>query len=626
MCGIAGQFNRDPARGVDGALIRRMCDTIVHRGPDDEGQFVRGSVGLGVRRLRIIDLEQGHQPMTTQDGRVTIAFNGEIYNYRELRHGLESRGHRFATASDTECILHAYVENGVDCLAGLNGIFAIAIWDETRQRLFLARDRIGVKPLYVYDDGESIAFASELKTLLSVASVPRELDHDAFAYYLRYGYVGAPATLLRHIRKLPPAHYMTAGRDDTSTHRYWNLSYATENLSEDEYAARVYDTLRRSMTRQLVSDVPVGAFLSGGLDSSSIVQLMTEITGRPVNTYSIGFEGDDSFHNELPDAARIAARYKTHHHEILVQPDVARRVPDLVRQLDQPLSDSSFVVTYLLSRLARESVTVALSGVGGDEIFGGYRRYLGPRIARYYKSVPSHARRAASSAFSRLKVDRGSALRNYMRLARAFVTSHQMPAFEQYDRFVQLTSDAQLAGLGQRPARGAELIAERRMFFDQPTDGDSVTRMMHLDLNTSLPESLLMLTDSMSMASSVEVRVPFLDHELVELVASIPSSLKIKGLRLRHIQKRSMEGHLPRHVFTKRKWGFGCPVGGWFRRELKELLRDTLQSDRLRRQGLLHADAVQRIITDHERCQEDNSDLLLALLTFQLWHSEWLGS
>jgi asparagine synthase (glutamine-hydrolysing) len=341
-----------------------------------------------------------------------------------------------------------------------------------------------------------------------------------------------------------------------------------------------------------------------------------------VNTYSIGFEGDDSFHDELPDAARIAAQYQSHHHEILVRPDVAARVPDLIRQLDQPLADSSFIVTNLLSQLARQTVTVALSGVGGDEIFGGYRRYLGPRISRYYKSLPAPARRAMSSTFSRLKVDRGSALRNYARLARAFVTSHEMPVFEQYDGYVRLTSDAMLADLLRDPANGAELIAQRRMSFDQP--GDPVTGMMHLDLNTSLPASLLLLTDSMSMAASVEVRVPFLDHELVELAASIPSSLKIKGLRLRHIQKRSMEGHLPRHVFTKRKWGFGCPVGRWFRRELKELLHDTLAPDRLRREGLLNTSAVQQIIANHESYREDNSDLLLGLLTFELWHNEWL--
>jgi asparagine synthase (glutamine-hydrolysing) len=625
MCGIAGRFNRDPADSVDCAEIRRMCDTIVHRGPDDEGQFVDGSVGLGARRLSIIDLVSGRQPMTTPDGRMTIVFNGEIYNYLELRRALESKGHRFRTTSDTECILNAYVEDGPECLAYLNGMFAIAIWDSAAQQLFLARDRVGIKPLYVYDDGNSIRFASELKALLSDSSIPRDLDPEAFAYFVRYGYVAAPATMFRRVRKLPAAHYLIVGRDRTIERQFWTLSYASDHLSEDEHASRVFDVLERCVRRQLVSDVPLGAFLSGGLDSSSIVQLMTDITGGPVNTYSIGFVESDSFYNELPDAARMARRCHTNHHEIRVKADAAKRVQELVHQLDQPLCDSSFVVTYLLSRLAHDTVTVALSGVGGDEIFGGYRRYLGPTLGRFYTSVPTSARRVVSSAVSRLKVDRGSAFRNYARLARAFVMSHHLPAFEQYDRFVQLTSEPQLNALiGDSSANGSELIAARRTFFEQPDGTDPVTGMMHLDLKTSLPESLLMLTDAMSMATSVEVRVPFLDHDLVELVARIPSSLKIKRLRLRHIQKCSMAGHLPQEIFTKHKWGFGCPVGLWFRNELKELLRDTLSPDRVRRHGLFDARAIQQIINAHENYREDNSDVLLALLTFELWHREWL--
>jgi asparagine synthase (glutamine-hydrolysing) len=626
MCGIAGRLNRDSRQCVDPSVIHRMCDTMVHRGPDDVGEFVSGSIGLGVRRLRIIDLEHGHQPMTTQDGRATIVFNGEIYNYRELRDVLESKGHRFTTASDTECILHAYLEYGVDCLAHLNGIFGIAIWDEQLQRLFLARDRIGVKPLYVYDDGQSITFGSELKALLSDPGVPRDLDMDAFAYYLRYGYVAAPATLFRRIRKLPPAHYLVVGREQTSMRRFWDLSYESDGLPEEEYAHRLYEVLRRCVKRQLVSDVPLGVFLSGGLDSSSIVHLVTDVTSAPAETYSIGFEGEDSFHNELPDAARIAAHYGTHHHEILVQPDIASQLPDLVRLLDQPLADSSFVVTYLLSRLARESVTVVLSGVGGDEIFGGYRRYLGPRIWNYYKSVPTPARQLVSSTMARLKVDRGSTVRNYARLARAFVTTDRMPAFEQYDRFVRLTSETTLNALARAPLACSDLIAQRRTLFEAADTTDPVTGMLHLDLKTSLPESLLLLTDSMSMATSVEARVPLLDHELVEAVAATPAALKIKGLRLRHIQKRLMQGYLPREVFQKRKWGFGCPVGRWFRCELREFVRDTLAPESLRHDGLFEPSAVQAIIAAHESYSEDHSDLLLALVTFQLWNRDRLQS
>jgi asparagine synthase (glutamine-hydrolysing) len=601
-----------------------MCQQIVHRGPDDEGQFARGPIGLGVRRLSIIDLEGGHQPMTTVDGLITIVFNGEIYNYRDIRADLESKGHRFRTDSDTECILNCYAEYGLDCLSRLNGMFAIAIWDDAAQRLVLARDRLGIKPLYVCDDGESCTFASETTALLTNSTVPREIDHEALAYYLQYGYVAAPATLFRGIRKLPPAHYMIVSRQGAVTRQFWALDYTAKPLAERDYAERLYHALRRSVGRQLVSDVPLGAFLSGGLDSTSIVHLMTDITGGAVNTYSVGFDGADRFHNELPDAARMAARFQSAHHELRVNGNMAGLIADLARRLDQPLADSSFIVTYLIAQLASRSVKVVMSGVGGDEIFGGYRRYLGAGLGRYYDWVPAPGRRLVRSGVLGLKVDRGTAARNYARLARGFVLAHDLPPFERYDTVVRLLSEPRLNSLLTQPAgRGSGLIAERRAFFEEPQGSDPVNRMMHLDLKTSLPESLLLLTDNMTMATSIEARVPFLDHELVELVARIPSSLKIKGARLRHIQKLSMRPHLPREVFKKRKWGFGCPVGRWFRSDLRELLRDSLAADRVRRKGFFDPLAVEALIEAHESYREDNADVLLGLLTFDLWHSGW---
>jgi len=602
-----------------------MRDTLEHRGPDDAGEFIDGQVAFAVRRLSVIDLEGGHQPISTPDGRFTIAFNGEIYNHRELRRCLEARGRVFATNSDTECLVHAFAVYGPDCLRHVDGMFALAIWDRDERQLFLARDRLGIKPLYVYDDGRSISFASELKALLA-DSIPRELDHEALAYYIRYGYVGAPATLLRHVRKLPAAHYMLCRRDNTIVRPYWTLSYVTDAVREQELPERVYSALQRSVAKQLISDVPVGAFLSGGLDSSSIVRLMTDAEHRPVNTYSIGFAGPDDFYNELPDAAHIAKYYGTTHHEIIVEPDVTELLPRLVRHLDQPLADSSFLVTYLLARAARESVTVTLSGVGGDEIFGGYRRYLGPRLSGYYDRLPSGVHRVAAWATGRVKVDRGSRSRNCARLARAFVTASQLAPFEQYDDFVRLTTESQVGALLLHPGgTDSDLLASRRAFFDAPGDGDPVTSMMHLDLKTSLPESLLLLTDSMTMAASLETRVPLLDHELVELMARIPSSYKIKGLTLRYLQKLSMRPHLPSAVFAKRKWGFGCPVGRWFRKELRELLRDTLAPSRLRQTGLFNPAVVEGIIEAHEQSRADNTDILLGLLTFELWRQDALG-
>jgi asparagine synthase (glutamine-hydrolysing) len=625
MCGIAGRLHFDHAP-VHAPDLAAMCDAIVHRGPDDEGRFVSGAVGLGMRRLSIIDLAGGHQPMQSADGAVTIVFNGEIYNYREVRQQLESRGHRFRTSSDTESILHAYAEHGLDCLRLLNGMFAFAIWDAREARLFMARDRLGIKPLYLYQDARRLVWASEIKALLVDPSIPREVDREALAYFLRYGYVAPPATLLRHVRKLPAAHYLVAAGGNVTVHPYWSIGYAEAGGSEDEHAEAVYGALKQAVRRQLVADVPLGAFLSGGLDSSSIVHLMSEVTGTRVSTYSIGFTGPDVFHSELDDARSLAAHRQTDHHEIVVRPDVAALIPKLVYHLDEPMADSSFVVTYLVSELAVKTVKVILSGVGGDELFGGYRRYLGPRLAPYYGWLPSPIRGAVEGLAARLPVDRGSRWRNYFRLARSFLLAQRLPPYEQYDRAVRLMAEDRVRTLcrGVSPAPSA-LDEARRACFASVAAADPVSRLMHLDVHTSLPESLLLLTDKMTMATSLEARVPFLDHELVELAARVPASLKVKGTRLRHIQKQSMRGHLPDTVLTKKKRGFGFPIGAWFRRDLREMADDLFAPSRLARHGLFDAAVVQRMLRDHQAFAEDYSDALLALLTFELWHERWCG-
>ena len=624
MCGIVGQFSFSN-QPVAASTIQAMCRTIVHRGPDDEGVFTAGQVGLGMRRLSIIDLSGGHQPMHSADGRFTIVFNGEIYNYREIRTSLERQGVRFKTSSDTECILEAYALYGRDCLQLLNGIFAIAIWDAQARELFLARDRFGIKPLYLHQTVTGLAFASEVKALLADGTLSRTLDVEAFSYFLRYGYVASPATLLREVRQLPPAHYLRATAEGVTIAPYWTLEPATsEPLTDQENAERVYELVKQAVKRQMVSDVPIGAFLSGGLDSSSLVHLMSEMTGAGVNTYSIGFAGVDAFHNELDDAKKIAQRYRTNHHEIIVRPDAASLMPRLVNHLDQPLADSSFIVTYLVSELASQTVKVIISGVGGDEIFGGYRRYLGPFLDSYYSAVPAPLRRAVATAASWMPVDRGSTTKNHLRLARAFVTSHGLSSFDRYDRAVQLVDDdllPQLASL--RHSSQSELIEARLQYFNQAPASDPLAQMQRLDYNTSLTDSLLLLTDKMSMATSLEARVPFLDHELVEAISALPSSLKIRNGRLRHIQKLSMKGQLPDEVMRKKKRGFGCPVGAWFRTDLRPLLLDTLSPAALKRQGLLDRATVARLVDEHETYREDRTDVLLALLTFQLWSTEW---
>ncbi|MCH8292489.1 asparagine synthase (glutamine-hydrolyzing), partial [Candidatus Poribacteria bacterium] len=617
MCGIVGLYFFNPEQSVQPHLIQEMCNTIVHRGPDDEGQYVVGPIGLGMRRLSIIDLTGGHQPIYNEDGSLVIVFNGEIYNHRELRLTLESKGHRFKTKSDTECILHAYEEYGPECLQYLNGMFAIAIWDANRRELFLARDRIGIKPLYFYADALHLRFASEIKALLADKTVPRELNEESLTYFFRYGY-GAPSeTLFRGIHKLRPGHYLLANTQTITIHRYWSVEYREDvTRSEEEYAEALYETLKRSVEQRLISDVPLGAFLSGGVDSTSIVHCMHEVTGTAVNTYSIGFTGKDAFHNELSDAQATATVYGTEHHEIIVEPDVAELLPKLVYHLDEPLADSSFVVTYLVSQLARESVKVILSGVGGDELFGGYRRYLGPRLGRYYDWIPRPIQKGVARAVTHLPVDRGSWFKNLFRLARSFAMTHELPAYEQYDGLVQLMPPITWAQLcPELTIDDSQLLIERKQCFEKPNVRDPVTRLLYLDVNTSLVESLLLLTDKMSMATSLEARVPFLDHQLVELAAQIPPSLKIKRTQLRYIQRQSMQGRLPNRVLNKRKRGFGCPIGTWLRKDLAPLLNDLMSPMSIKKRGLFDAVKVGEIITAHAEYRQDYSDLLLALLT-----------
>jgi asparagine synthase (glutamine-hydrolysing) len=600
-----------------------MCDVIAHRGPDDSGVFVDGPVGLGMRRLSIIDIAGGHQPMQTSDGRLTIVFNGEIYNHREVRRGLEALGQRFRTSSDTEVILHAYQRYGTACLQRLNGMFALALWDRAERTLFLARDRVGIKPLYLYEGASELLFASEIKSLLVAGGVPRDLDPEALGYFLRYGYVPSSTSLLSGVHQLLPGHFMLVTPTRTVTEAYWALSYSEEpDRTEGEWAEIIGAGLRDAVERQLVSDVPLGAFLSGGLDSSSMVSLMTEVTGGRVNTYSIGFEGEDAFHSELEDARSVARLFATEHHEIVVKPDVASLVPRLVYHLDQPLADSSFLVTYLVSTLACQTVKVIISGVGGDEIFGGYRRYLGPRLGASYERVPPGVRRWLAHAATRVSVDRGSRLRNLARLGRTFVTGFDRPPYEQYDHAVQMLPDGEVRRLCPWLPSEGRLLQERQRHFDAVVVPDPVTPLLHLDLKTSLVDSLLLLTDKMTMATSLEARVPFLDHELIETVAHVPAGMKVKGTRLRHIQKLAMRGRLPDDVFRRKKRGFGCPVGRWFRGDLRELLRDMLAPDALRADGLFDPAATEAMIAAHEQYREDRSETLLALLTFQIWQSQ----
>jgi asparagine synthase (glutamine-hydrolysing) len=619
MCGIYGFFQRDGAR-ADAKLLVRMGDVIVHRGPDDAGVFDDGPCALGMRRLSIIDLAGGHQPISTADGSLTVVCNGEIYNYRELRAELIAAGHRFKTHSDSEVLLHGYAAWGEGVLNRVNGMYGFALWDARRQTLLVGRDRLGIKPIYWLDDGRRLAFASEAKALLELPSVERAVDPAALGAYLELGYVPAPLSMFRGIRKLPIGGLLKVSAAGVSVRSTWTPPTAVDfATTEADWIAQVRAQLERSVRMQMVSDVPIGAFLSGGIDSSAVLAMMARASEVPVRTYSIGFDGGaaERFFNELDHARELARRFGTDHHEILVRPDVVSLLPKLLWHMDEPIADSAFVTTYLVAEFARRDVKVILSGVGGDELFGGYRRYLGERYLRYVDWLPDIAKRAAAQAAAWLPADRHSKWLNYARLARGFMESARLPFTERYRSYVGVFAPMQAAGL--QLAAGHERFDALGAAFDAAGGEDPLARMFAADALTQLPDDLLLLTDKMTMATSLECRVPLLDHELVELAARIPASIKVAGGELKSLMKKALADVLPREVLYRPKRGFGAPMGAWLKRELAVLLDGALSRESVERRGLLRHAPIAALIDAHRANRVDGTDRLLALLNLEVW-------
>ena len=606
MCGIVGIYHFNSERPVFESDLRAMADRIIHRGPDDAGYHVEANVGIGMRRLSVIDVGGGHQPIYTPDGRYVIVFNGEVYNFREERALLE-RTHAFRTNTDTEVVLFLYAEYGLDFVSHLNGMFALAIWDRAQHELVLVRDHIGIKPLYYYRDSERVVFSSEIKAILAHPDVRVALDLQGMSSFLRHGFTPAPYTLFKGIHKLSAAHWLRLGNGLLEEKEYWRLSYGEKfTQSEGELKERLYALLTDSVRHQMISDVPLGAFLSGGYDSSGIVHLMSEIANIPIKTYSIGFGKGYETYNELEDASRFAHDYRTVHNEIVVRPDAAELFPKLIYSLDEPIADSSFLVTYLVAKLARESVTVILSGVGGDELFGGYRRYLSVSLNRYLNFVPPMLRDKVLGALLRqLPVDRNSKIGNLSRLARGYLAVTDLPVEQQYARYTSLFN----ASFKDELVQGSVEEQDRYSSFFQECDSDELLdKLMYFDLKMSLPEQLLMLTDKMTMSVSLEARVPFLDHRVVEFAARLPTRLKIRNTKLRYLQKETFRGRFPGYVYSRRKKGFGAPVGVWLRNELREMVEELLGSRYLAGQGIFQPKPVARLVRDHYDRREDNTD------------------
>jgi asparagine synthase (glutamine-hydrolysing) len=619
MCGIHGLIHFDGSP-VDPALLSAMGNLTRHRGPDDEGIHVDRDCGIAMRRLSIIDLAGGHQPLSNADGTVWLVCNGEIYNFRELRAELQARGYRFKTGSDCEVLLHLYDAEGDEFVHRLNGMFDFALWDGRRRRLLIGRDRLGVKPLYVLQDGRRLAFATEAKALLALPGMRAELDRSALADYLHLGYVAAPHCLFKGMRKLPPATLLAVEDGKVRQWRYWRIADRIDrDATEADWVGRVRDQIERSVRMQMVSDVPIGAFLSGGIDSSAVVGCMARQSAMPIRTYAIGFEGGEAeaLYNELPYARRVARIFGTEHHEIVVKPDVVALLPRLLWHLDEPVADTAFITTYLVSEFARRDVKVILSGVGGDELFGGYRRYLGGHYAQRFQALPGWARHVASLAARRLPADRHSRLLNVMRLAKGFIASAGMDGDERYRSYVQVIGREAVASLlCQPPPAGDDLLAAA---FASAGRSDELNRMLSVDAETQLPDDLLLLTDKMSMAVSLECRVPLLDHELVELAAAMPAAIKIRGGRLKHVMKAALSPMLPDDILNRKKRGFGTPMGAWLKRGLAPVLKALLAPEVVRDRALFEADSVNALVADHEANRIDGTDALLALMNLEIW-------
>lgn len=624
MCGIHGIIRFDGQR-VEPSLLSAMGEVTRHRGPDDEGIHVDGECGIGMRRLSIIDLAGGHQPISNADDSLWVVCNGEIYNFRELRAELQSAGYRFKTGSDCEVLLHLYDALGDDFVHRLEGMFDFALWDARRRRLVIGRDHLGVKPLYLYRSATMLAFATEAKALLALPGVDAQIDREALADYLHLGYVAAPRSMFSGIRKLPPATLLTVENGRVDEKRYWRLPARVDRArSEAEWVDAVRARMREAVRMQMVSDVPIGAFLSGGIDSSAVVAFMAQHSKLPIRTYAIGFEGGEAerLYNELPYARRVAQLFGTEHREIVVRPDVVSLLPRLLWHMDEPVADSAFVTTYLVSEFARRDVKVILSGVGGDELFGGYRRYLGGHYGRWLSALPAGVRRALASGARRLPGDRHSAAGNLLRLARGFLESVDLSADDRYRHYVQVLGRDRVARMVEAAGSGAaDPLAAA---FASAGSDDALNRLFAVDAETQLPDDLLLLTDKMSMAVSLECRVPLLDRGLVELAAAVPESVKVKGGRLKHLMKQALRDVLPADILDRKKRGFGTPMGAWLRQGLAPVLRGLLSESVLGRRGLFDAPGVSLLIDDHAASRIDGTDALLALMNLEIWSRIYL--
>jgi asparagine synthase (glutamine-hydrolysing) len=627
MCGIAGELRLTPGERPSPERVRAMCDVMVHRGPDSFGEYANGEVAFGMRRLAIVDVAGGQQPLGNEDGSVQVVCNGEIYNAPALMRELETRGHRLRTRSDVEVIAHLYEEEGVDVGRRLDGMFAFALWDAKAHRLVLGRDRAGIKPLYLSRVGDRLIWGSEAKCLLAGGLDP-QIDFQALHDYLTLGYVPGPASIFAGVGQLPAGHVLIAGPGREPERRpFWSLRGHTAMPQGDrprtdaEWEADLVRTLRGAVESHLMSDVPLGVFLSGGLDSGTIVALMHELGVSPIRTFTIGFE-EKSF-SETDEAREVARRYGTEHHELIVRPDAVALLPRLVRSFDEPFADSSAIPVYHVSELARRHVTVVLSGEGGDEVLAGYETYRARRVAALYARLPrAIGNRLVPAVVRRLPVSHAKVSFDYK--AKRFVTGAYLPPASGHLWWKTILDEDAKAELYASGVAGG--VQETSRLFEAlfaESDGDELDRLQYIDAKLYLPADILVKVDRMSMHHSLEARVPFLDRTMLELTRRIPSRLRLRGMTTKFLLRRAMADRLPPGVVHGKKRGFNVPMPSWLAGGLRDFTRDVLSPQRLRRQGLFKPAAVERLVADHLARRRDYSRAIWTLLVLSVWQDEF---
>lgn len=626
MCGVCGIYHYASGGKIDAGVLESMCNVIAHRGPDDAGYFINGDIGLAMRRLIVIDPATGHQPLFNENRSLSLVFNGEIYNFKTLRNSLQSAGHTFATKSDGEVILHLYEEEGVECVHKLRGMFAFALWDGKKQSLFLARDRIGIKPYYYADCNGTLLFASEIKSILQFPDFPRTVHAQGIHHYLSLNYIPAPYTLIDGIHQLLPGEYLVCTKDGMRKQCYWDLHFSSsDELGEDEWKRKVRDKLQECVTMHLVSDVPFGAFLSGGIDSSAVVAMMTAALDRPVSTFSMDFK-EESF-SETRFARVVARLFRSDHHEMAATADVLNLLETLIWHADDPLADSSMIPVYMISEFARKHVTMVLTGDGGDEIFAGYDTYNAYYVRKLYRLFPRWFRlRIVKRFVETLPVSLTKVSFDFK--AKRFVEGAELEAEEAHFWWRVILSESAKSELYTNSFK--ESVGETstldiyRDYFSMSGSDDPLSRMLYVDTRFYLPSDMLVKVDRMTMANALEARVPFLDHELVELAATIPSAIKFKKRIKKYILKEALRDLLPGMILDRKKAGFNVPVNAWLAGKMRSMAQDYLSPERIKRAGFFEPSYISRLLEEHFARKADHSFPLWGLMCFQIWFERFI--